>query len=130
MEKTRAAISRIISFIIIIGSLYAGFERGGSLVVVAFIIAIWILLDYIPFETKLPWWMHITFFVYVSHDMILEFYEKLLLIMFGNAAVAALIDYLLMPFWVYITIAFIAKIIMQCPLLWNVLTGNRTVEGC
>ena len=75
---------------------------------------------------ELPWWMKITFFTYVAHDMILETFEKLYLYFFGIEWYLALIDYVLMPiiiFGVLVTIAYILKRFI--PKVWYIISGGR-----
>lgn len=93
-----------------------------------FFLSIWYMLDlFCRKETALPWWMSITFFTYVAHDVFLEAFEKLFFVIFGNQAVFALIDYIFMPILVAVILTGVAYIIrMKMPsLVWKILTGNR-----
>ena len=92
-------------------------------------IAIWFACDWVSRkERSFPWWMKITFFTYVSHDIFLEALEKLFLILFGVKPIFALLDYLLMPLVVQLLLVVIAFFMQKCsPVMWRILTGDR---GC
>ena len=90
-------------------------------------VAMWFALDLINLdEKKFPWWMSITFFTYVAHDVFLEMFEKIFLKLFGTQPIFALLDYIFMPivtFWVLVLIAWLLR---KCaPHVWKVVTGAR-----
>ncbi len=72
--------------------------------------------------------MHISFFIYVGHDIFLEAYEIVILILFGKGVIFALMDYILTPFMVYCTLVAIAEFLRKfSPRIWEVCTGKRYV---
>lgn len=93
----------------------------------ALFVAIWFACDWIGRKDRMfPWWMKITFFTYVAHDIFLEAFEKLFLIMFGVKPVFALMDYLLMPLLVELLLVIIAYFMQKwIPVVWRILTGDR-----
>ena len=91
-----------------------------------FVFMLWFALDIFPLRRELPWWMKITFFTYVSHDIFLEAYEKIVLVVFGKHVIFALLDYIFAPLLVVATLIIIAKFLRRfAPTVWKVCTGNR-----
>ncbi len=73
-----------------------------------------------------PWWIRITFFVYVSHDIILEIFEKIVLLVWGVNPIFALLDYLFMPVIVFVVLYIIACVLRKyTPKIWSIATGGR-----
>lgn len=91
-----------------------------------FIVSVWAALDIFDIRKKLPWWMSITFFVYVSHDLILECAEKLIYVILPKNAYIAFASFVVTPIAVFIIIVLIAAFMKRfTPHLWKVLSGNR-----
>ena len=115
-----------ISFLYIIFSFLSGFAYFHTICQILFIISFWFALDFFESTKKLPWWMQITFFTYVAHDVFLESFEKIFLIAFGSHPVCALLDYIFMPIIVLITLIGIAQFMRRyTPRIWKLLTGSR-----
>ncbi|MCI9631635.1 MAG: acyltransferase [Ruminococcus sp.] len=115
---------RILAIFYIIFVLFTGGNKYCTPKIFLFI-SIWFVMDFWKGK-ELPWWMKITFFTYVAHDMILETFEKLYLYFFGIEWYLALIDYVLMPiiiFGVLVTIAYILKRFI--PKVWYIISGGR-----
>lgn len=91
----------------------------------AFILCVWFALDYVNLDCEFPWWMRITFFTYVFHDIVLEMLEKAFLLVGGKSPLLALIDYLFMPFVTFGVIVLIAWILRHNKMLWRILCGDR-----
>lgn len=89
------------------------------------IILIWIFADVIAINITPKWWMTISFFIYCIHSMILESYEKIMLLLFGNTSLGSLLDFVLAPIMTFITIYFIAVILRNNDFIWGCLTGYR-----
>lgn len=90
-----------------------------------FFVLVWLAADGLG-KIAPRWWMQITFFTYVAHDLILESVEKLVYLFLPHTPGIALLDYLLAPLiteTVLIGIAFI--LIRRVPVIWNILTGWR-----
>lgn len=104
-----------------------GFRQTDLIAKLLFFFSVWFAIDLLPLREKaLPWWMSITFFVYVSHSMLLEAMEKIFLKAFGRAPIFALLDYCLMPIAVYLILIFVAWVLRKyLPVLWKVLSGGR-----
>ncbi len=91
-----------------------------------FCVALWYALDTFSFEKDWPWWMKITFFTYVSHDIVLEIIQKLIFYALGNRPIWALVTYIFVPIFVFIILVFIATLLQRfLPRLWRILTGAR-----
>ena len=91
-------------------------------------IGVWYALDLLIFrdDTPMPYFMRITFFTYVAHDLILESVEKIWLVLLGTKAVYALMDYLFAPIVTLAILVGISKIIsIKLPFLWKILNGYR-----
>ena len=92
-----------------------------------FIVAVWFALDLIlQYKNEPRWWMSITFFVYCIHDLILEALEKIFFVIFGNATLFALVDFICMPMIVFglcVLLAWILKRYM--PWVWKIISGSR-----
>ena len=95
---------------------------------VLFFIGIWYALDIFDLrqDNDMPYFMKITFFTYVAHDLILETLEKIWLLIMGVSPIFALLDYLCMPFITLSILVTISKIFKRIvPGLWNILNGYR-----
>ena len=92
---------------------------------VVFIVACWYALDFFNLDIEMPWWVSITFFTYVFHDMVLEMLEKLFLVLGGTKPLMALLDYIFMPVITFFVIALVASVLKRIKPLWNVLCGFR-----
>ena len=91
-----------------------------------FFAAFWFAVDLLPLKKQYPWWMKITFFTYVGHDIFLEAYEKIILVVFGKGVLFALLDYILVPLMVFATLVVIAAFLRKfAPKVWKVCTGMR-----
>lgn len=117
-----------VSFSYIILMCFTSFKYLGPLTDIALIFALWFFLDIFKGIKNFspPWWMTITFFTYVSHDLLLESFESIFYISFGSSPIFALLDYLFMPLLVELILICIANIIKKfLPILWRILSGDR-----
>ena len=96
-----------------------------SITVLLFSVSIWFLLDLFDLEMELPWWLSITFFIYVGHGLVLAALEKSLLLIGGQNPWLALFDYVFMPFITVIVLTIIARVLKKNKQLWNLLSGYR-----
>ena len=92
---------------------------------ITFIFCVWISLDIINLDIDMPWWLSISFFSYVFHDMILEMLEKVFLIMFGKKTICAIVDYIFMPWICFCIIVIVAFVLRKNKKIWGVLSGFR-----
>lgn len=116
----------IVSWIYIVFQFVTVFRWFSIFAQILFFIAVWFAMDIFEFRGKLPWWMQITFFTYVAHDVFLEAFEKVFLVVFGNAPIFAFLDYLFMPFLVLLVLIMIAVFMKRfMPKIWRILTGAR-----
>ena len=92
-----------------------------------FNVAVWLALDLLDLgNINLPWWMSITFFVYMAHDMILEALEKVVMVLLNPNWVVILLTYLLTPIMTYAICVCIASIMRKrIPRVWRVISGGR-----
>ena len=120
-----------VSCVYIAVGLLSAFKVWNLCIEIILFIAIWFACDFLSMDDKkLPWWMSITFFMYVAHDILLEVFEKIILIVFGIAPVFALLDYIFMPWIVVICLILISWILQKyMPDIWKLLTGNRGYSG-
>lgn len=110
----------------ILGMLITQFRWYNIFFQVILFLSIWFAMDIVEYKKELPWWMSITFFTYVAHDVFLEVFEKVLWIIFGNNHIVALLDYIFMPFIVFGFLVLIAYIMRKYfPVIWKLLTGDR-----
>lgn len=125
MIKNR--IISIVSLIYIVFTLVTAFRFWNIATEALLFFAIWFACDMIPLEDKrLPWWMSISFFIYVAHDALLEAIEKVILVVFGKHAIFALLDYILTPLIVELILILVAYVLRRwLPIIWRVLTGDR-----
>lgn len=114
------------SWIYILFQFITCFRWFGLIEKLVLFVAIWFALDSVKIDRELPWWMKITFFTYVAHDILLEAIEKVMLIIFGKASVWAILNYVFLPLIVFVLLVIVAKILKRfLPCVWNVLTGSR-----
>lgn len=66
-----------------------------------------------------------SFFIYVSHVIILETIEKVFWILFPHGVAGAALDYCIAPVITLGIISICIKLLSKTPRLWAVLTGNR-----
>lgn len=118
------SVLSVIFFLILFGVQFSILEF--PIMRLLFFAAFWFMLDLLPLPRQYPWWMKISFFTYVAHDMFLEAYEKIILIVFGKSAVFALFDYLFIPVIVFGTLVAIARFLRKyTPVIWYLCTGGR-----
>ncbi|SCY10633.1 Acyltransferase family protein [Lachnospiraceae bacterium XBB2008] len=118
---TVAGLAYIIVSMFILSSPYSN-EQTDLLLIPA----TWFAIDHFVPEKKLPEWMGMTFFFYVAHDMILEFFEKIYLKLLGPHPVWAFIDFMIMPAFVIFVLVMISKFMKRfMPPVWRVLSGDR-----
>lgn len=90
------------------------------------LVCIWYAGDCFKYDHIPKWWVHISFFIYCLHDMILEIYEKIILKLFGTSPIMALTDYIVAPILTVLTIVGIAAWMKHyTPRVWKILTGGR-----
>lgn len=105
--------------------LIRGFRTSNVVMISLFCISLWFVLDKFVHEDNLPWWMQLTFFTYVAHDMLLEAFEKILFVVGGSNPVAALLDYLFMPMIVMLVLIGVAYGLKnKLPVVWKTITGR------
>lgn len=86
---------------------------------------IWIAADSFRSARPMSDFMRSSFFIYVSHVMILESVEKVFWILLPRNQVGALADYLFAPV-ITLGIIYIAEAVLKKnSTAWNLLTGNR-----
>lgn len=122
-------IITILSLIYIAFTLVSAFRFWNIVTELLLFLAIWFACDFLPLEDKkLPWWMSITFFTYVAHDALLEALEKVMLLVFGKQVIFALLDYIFVPFLVFLILILVAYVLRKwLPVVWKVITGDRGV---
>jgi hypothetical protein len=99
---------------------------GNTIVNLVFFFSTWVALDIFKNARDYPWWMKITFFTYVAHDLLLEMLEKVVLLIWGKRTIFALLDYIFAPIIVFILLVAIAAFMRRfIPKIWNVITGER-----
>jgi hypothetical protein len=119
-------ISRV-SLVYILLVLFTAFRFWNQWLEILFFAAVWFALDLSRRDMTIRWWMKLTFFTYVAHDIFLEAYEKIFLLVFGTSPAFALVDYLIVPPAVFVTLVAIAAFLRKfMPRLWQLLTGART----
>lgn len=116
----------IIAWVYIAYLFGTGFRWYGLISELLLFAALWYALDCFSLEREFPWWMKITFFTYVAHDLVLEVLEKLLLIALGRQPIWALATYIFVPVMVFLVLVVAAMLLKRClPRVWKVLTGAR-----
>lgn len=117
----------MVSLVYLCFTLVSGFKFWNFAFQIAFFLGIWFAIDLLAIhDKKLPWWMSITFFTYVAHDVFLQAFEKIVWVIGGNSSLFALLDYIFMPLLVEGFLILVAFFIRKwTPLLWRILTGNR-----
>lgn len=126
LVKKNTTIS-IIAAIYIGLVLISSFSYWNLLTETLFYLSIWYALDLINIKNiKIPWWMSITFFTYVAHDVLLEGLEKIFLLVCGTKPIFALLDYIFMPLIVELILIFVAYFMRKrLPAIWKIITGGR-----
>lgn len=126
IKKKNPAVS-IISLIFILFVLLTSFRYWNFIVMMMFFVAIWYAMDLIDLsEINLPWWTHITFFTYVAHCVLLETFEKIVLVIGGKNPAWALADFVFMPLVIEALLILVAYFLRnKLPTIWGVITGHR-----
>lgn len=119
------------SFILLLVSLiaqsYYNFQQGASMIPLRLIqiVLIWSCADILSVNGELKWWMKISFFIYVTHSMILESIEKLFWIFMGDTVLGAITDLIFAPLITLFIIIAIAFMLRKITFVWNLLNGGR-----
>ena len=88
------------------------------------IICMWVFFDIFAIEEKPKQWMKYSFVMFVSHSMILEPIEKVILLLLGNNVIGAAVDYFVAPLLTTLIICFICLILEKINL-YKYLSGGR-----
>jgi surface polysaccharide O-acyltransferase-like enzyme len=125
--KYKNKLITLVSCIYIILTLLTAFKYLNVITEILLFIAIWFACDLFSLEgNKYPWWMSITFFTYVAHDVFLQASKKVWWRVFGNHAIFALLEYIFMPLIIEALLIGIAYIIRSTlPVIWKIITGDR-----
>ena len=86
---------------------------------------IWITADCLRSSEQTPEFMRTSFFIYVSHVLILETVEKLFWVLLPRNQMGAMADYLLAPVITLGLIYMSEKILKKNSKMWGLLTGKR-----
>jgi len=98
-----------------------------TIVQLVFFVAVWFACDIFKSDRNYPWWMKITFFTYVAHDIFLELFEKIFLMILGKRTLFALLDYIFVPLLVFAVLVAIAAFMRRfTPKIWSIITGMRS----
>lgn len=88
------------------------------------IICTWIVLDICAVNREPKEFMKDTFFIYLSHEMILEPIEKIVYLLFGDTNMWALFDYLFAPVLTIAILLLIAELLKKIKI-YKYLVGGR-----
>ena len=131
-EKRYLLPAKIISIVIALGAaalLAFASEKlpdiVGNAVKLCFIPLSWIAGDFLALAKKPPFWVGISFFIYVAHDIVLEIVEKLIFIGLGNNIGGAITDYIFAPIITVAILTGAAYLLQKVKPVWQVFTGNR-----
>lgn len=125
--KTNRTVS-VVSLAIVISFFLTAFRWFTTPFQIVFFIACWYALDLARIK-KTYWWMEITFFTYVAHDIPLESFEKIYFMTFGHSPISSLIDYVFMPLIVESLLIAVAYIMIKfTSKVWKVICGGRVPE--
>lgn len=125
-DRNLIVASSIILFVSIIAEAVVSSPQYGTMVPlrVLQIPLIWIISDVLAKKTEPCWWMRISFFIYLSHHMILESVEKLFWISFGDNIGGASTDFILAPIITILIIIGLASLLRKTPM-WTLINGGR-----
>lgn len=115
----------VVSFVVVCCFFLTDFKWFSLPLQILFFIACWYALDLVCIK-KTYWWMGITFFTYVAHDIPLEAFEKIYFMAFGHSSFSSIVDYIFMPLIVeglLITVAYM--LIKFTPRVWKFICGGR-----
>ena len=128
-DRHMVVCAQVILFISLMAQTYLEMPQGTTVIPLRLIqvALIWIASDFLSVNLELKWWMHISFFIYVSHSIVLESVEKLFWITFGNTTLGALLDLAFAPVITLLIVCFFALILRRVPSLWRILNGGRGV---
>lgn len=87
--------------------------EASELVVIWACVSLWISFDGIEYEGTPKWWFSISFYIYCIHDIFLEAFEKIFLLVFGNGSIFALLDFIFIPIIVVVICIFSAMILKR-----------------
>ena len=89
------------------------------------IVLVWISSDVLAQEKMPRWWIQLSFFIYLSHHMILESIEKIFLIVLGDTTIGAIIDLIFAPTLTISIIITFAFFLRKSCSFWKVINGGR-----
>lgn len=131
-EKRYLLPAKIISVIVALSAAalltFAGGKMPGivtNAIKLCFIPLGWMAGDFLALPKKPPFWLSISFFIYVSHDIVLEVVEKLIFIGLGGNMVGAVVDYIFAPVITVAILTGLAYLLHKSKIIWQILTGNR-----
>ncbi|MBO4213213.1 MAG: acyltransferase [Clostridia bacterium] len=131
-EKRYSLPAKIISIVLALGAAallaFAGKDLPRPVVntvTICFIPFAWICGDILALPKKPPFWVGISFFIYVSHDIVLQVIKKLFLIGLGNNIFGSVLNYIISPIITVAILTGLAYLLQKIKPVWQVLTGNR-----
>lgn len=90
------------------------------------VILVWISADVFAIVKMPKWWMQLSFFIFLTHHMVLESIEKIVLILLGDTTLGALVDLILAPTLTICLIIMFAYLLRRYSMpIWRVLNGGR-----
>ena len=89
------------------------------------IVFTWIAGDFFAISGRVPACLTISFFLYVSHQYLLEILEKIFYLLLGKTFYGAVIDYFFAPILTVAILTALAMLLRRWKLIWLALAGGR-----
>lgn len=127
-NRYRRQASMICLAVLIVGGVATVFVRNIWVVAVIRLsgcFLAWTAGDLLPVGKEPCGYIKDSFFIYLSHTLVLECVEKLILIFIGNNLVGAWIDYFAAPIITLTILYGLSLLLKRFPKLWSLLCGNR-----
>lgn len=124
--RNRKLIYTAVVILIIAGGIILAGGRLNPFMILISCFALWEITNYIEYNRQPRWYIHISFFIYCTHDLLLEALEGVFFLVFGYGSIFALLDYVFMPLVVVgicILISFVLKKYLNA--IWCILSGGR-----
>ena len=123
--KMTAVISGIGTVILAVLLMFARNSLLSAVVRLLCTVLIWVAASAFPIEKEAKGFIRQSFYIYVSHILVLECVEKIIFIAFKETLLGAWIDYLLAPI-ITVGILYIGYLLLhRFEKVWKTLTGAR-----
>lgn len=130
-QKVAFKRSKMLTIFGVIGSVICSilvqFVPAKGILLSVFCVCVWFALDFISFNKEFPWFVEISFFIYMLHSPIINIIRRVFLFVGGETSpIWALASFIFSPFLTLLVVFLVAYILKKYfNRIWKFLNGGR-----